>query len=101
MSQLLKENEYLRSVSENVIAGRINSLNINQSKSNCDNSFNENEVYTKKYYHKRTETKLANTIHNSLNNSINLNKSNLNISQEIRDGTTKDNKKVNIKIILI
>ena len=75
MNQLFKENEYLRQISENVIAKAkpySHSPSPILTSVNYSTNPNDNEVYKKKYYHhKRQDTKLNNSLYNSVNSSMN------------------------------
>jgi hypothetical protein len=75
LSQLVKENQYLRSISESVIANPIDS-NEKHPKTV------EYELYQRKMANRKADGKVI-TVLNSLNNSINLNKSSSNILEDM------------------
>ena len=84
---MIKENEFLRSVSENILIGRLNSNQVN----NNNYSNIENTLF-KKHCHKRQETKY--NVHNSSNSDINnCNTSSLN--------TSKSDSLVKVNLLLI
>lgn len=83
LSQLLMENHYLRSISENVIANKHEEPNEKyQNEKTSSNELNEYELYQKRIAHKKADGKVI-TVINSLNNSINMNKSSSSILEDI------------------
>ena len=76
MSQILKENEYLRKISENVIQNQNPktsnySYNLNQSPRREFNSSStsicpDSEIYKRKYYHKRQDTKVKDILYSTM-----------------------------------
>jgi hypothetical protein len=74
MTQILKENEYLRNICENIIPkpkAYTYSLNQSPSKdyssnSNSTSNLPDSEIYKRKYYHKRQETKVKDILYNTM-----------------------------------